>query len=75
MNPVTMKKIQYSALAALLFYIVSNPITYSVVDSIVTSIVGPNTIFKVAEAGCPTGYGLLVHSAVYFIVVLALMYA
>ena len=70
-----MKKIQYSALAALLFYIVSNPITYSVVDSIVTSIVGPNTIFKVAEAGCPTGYGLLVHSAVYFIVVLALMYA
>ena len=70
-----MKKIQYSALAALLYYIVSNPITYSVVDSLVTAIVGPNTMFKVAEAGCPTGYGLIVHSAVYFIIVLALMHA
>jgi hypothetical protein len=70
-----MKKVQYSALAALLYYIVSNPITYSVVDSIVSAVVGPNTIFKVAEAGCPTGYGLLVHSAVFFLVVLALMHA
>jgi hypothetical protein len=75
MNPVTMKKIQYSALAALLYYIISNPITYSVVDSLVTALVGPNTLFKVAEAGCPTGYGLLVHSFVFFLVVLALMYA
>jgi len=31
--------------------------------------------FKVAEAGCPTNYGLLVHSAVFGLVSYYLMHA
>jgi hypothetical protein len=32
-------------------------------------------LFKVAEAGCPTNYGLLVHSVVFGIVSFYLMHA
>jgi hypothetical protein len=60
--------------AALLFFVISSPFTYRLVDSIVGGVVGAvvpqfTTLFKIAEAGCPTNYGLLVHSAVFGIVV------
>jgi hypothetical protein len=59
--------------AALLFFVVSSPFTYRLVDSIVGGVVGSvvpqfTTLFKIAEAGCPTNYGLLVHSAVFGLV-------
>ena len=74
-----MKRAQISLFSALLFYIVSNPITYSVVDTLLMTVLGPllgsaAAIFKVAEGGCPTGYGLLLHSFVFFLVTLGLMY-
>jgi hypothetical protein len=78
-GPQFMKRAQISLFSALLFYIVSNPITYSVVDTLLMTVLGPllgsaAAIFKVAEGGCPTGYGLLLHSFVFFLVTLGLMY-
>jgi len=72
------RKTQASIVAALLFYVVSSPFTYRMVDSIVGTVVGAvvpqfTTLFKVAEAGCPTNYGLLVHSAVFGLVTYYLM--
>jgi hypothetical protein len=60
--------------AALLFFVISSPFTYRLVDSVVGGLVGAvvpqfTTLFKIAEAGCPTNYGLLVHSAVFGLVV------
>ena len=60
--------------AALLFFVISSPFTYRLVDGIVGSFVGAimhqfTTLFKIAEAGCPTNYGMLVHSAVFGLVV------
>ena len=59
--------------AGLLFFVISSPFTYRLVDSVVGGIVGSvvpqfTTLFKIAEAGCPTNYGLLVHSAVFALV-------
>lgn len=78
-SALLMKRAQISLFSALLFYIVSNPITYSVVDTLLMTILGPilgssAALFKVAEGGCPTGYGLLLHSFVFFLVTLGLMY-
>jgi len=64
--------------AALLFYVISSPFTYRLVDSLVGGVVGAvmpqfTTLFKIAEAGSPTNYGLLVHSAVFGLVSYYLM--
>lgn len=72
------RKMQASIVAALLFYVVSSPFTYRMVDSIVGSVVGAvvpqfTSLFKVAEAGCPTNYGLLVHAVVFGLVAYYLM--
>ncbi|NBR61686.1 hypothetical protein EB118_04665 [bacterium] len=68
------EKAQISAFQALLFYIIANPITFSVVDSLVSVITGPYSSFKVAHGGNPTGFGLLLHAFVFFLITLALMY-
>lgn len=72
------RKVQASLVGALLFYVISSPFTYRVVDNIVGTVVRAvipqfASIFKVAEAGCPTNYGLLVHAAVFGLVAYALM--
>ena len=72
------RKLQASLVAALLFYVVSSPFTYRFVDQIVGGVVGSvgpqfTTLFKIAEAGCPTNYGLLVHSVVFGLVTYYLM--
>ncbi len=72
------RKVQASLVAALLFYVVSSPFTYRFVDQIVGGVVGSvvpqfTTLFKIAEAGCPTNYGLLVHSVVFGLVTYYLM--
>jgi hypothetical protein len=66
-------KFQSAALLAVLFFVVSSPMTYRLVDRLVgglVSAVAPQlgSVFKVAEAGCPTQYGLVVHSVVYGLV-------
>lgn len=50
--------------AALLFYVISSPYVYNLVNSVIPG---------VAVAGCPTTLGLIVHSAVYGLIVYYLM--
>lgn len=72
------RKMQAALTAALLFYVISSPFTYRLVDQVVGGVVGAvvpqfTTLFKVAEAGCPTNYGLLLHAAVFGLVSYHLM--
>lgn len=60
-----LKQLQIAAFAGLLFYVLSNPITYTLVDSFVPG--------KLAENGKPTGTGLVVHSVVFAAVTFLLM--
>ena len=46
-------------LAAVLFYVVSNPATYKLVESLL------GRFFKIAMNGSPTPVGLVVHTAVF----------
>lgn len=68
------EKAQISAFQGLLFYLLANPITYSVVDGLVAVVTGPYSNLKVAHGGNATGFGLLLHAFVFFAVTLALMY-
>ena len=72
------KKVQASLVAALLFFVISSPFTYRTVDQLVGGIVGAvvpqfGSLFKIAEAGCPTTYGLAVHAAVFGLITYTLM--
>jgi hypothetical protein len=67
------KKFQHAAALGLLFFVVSSPMTYRLVDSLVggvsTAVVpGYAHWFKIAQAGCPTTYGLAVHAVVFAVV-------
>jgi hypothetical protein len=69
---------QAALTAALLFYVVSSPFTYRLVDQVVGGVVSSivpqfGSLFKIAEGGCPTNYGLLVHAAVFGLVSYYLM--
>jgi hypothetical protein len=64
------RKVQASLIAALLFFVISSPFTYKLVDNVVGTVVRTlipqaASFFKIAEAGCPTNYGLAVHAAVF----------
>jgi hypothetical protein len=50
-------KVKFSLYSTLLFFLVANPLTYKVVNSIVGG---------VAVGGCPTAFGLFLHSLVFF---------
>jgi hypothetical protein len=72
------RKVQHALSFALLFFVISSPMTYRLVDKLVGSILIPISpyiadFFRVAEAGTPTTVGLLVHSAVFGLVAYALM--
>lgn len=55
--------------AVLVFYIIANPMTFRLVDSLLGGVVG-----RIANAGgCPTSLGLIVHSLVFGAVVYSLM--
>lgn len=68
MGKRTTNKVKNSLIATFLFYIISQPFTYSTVNSIV----GGNLISS--AAGCPTTSGLVVHSLVYFLALIGVMY-
>lgn len=66
-------KVKHALTLGLLFFVVSSPYTYKLVDSVVQGFLGSVApqlayLFKIAEGGCPTTYGLLVHSAVFALV-------
>lgn len=63
-------KVQISLFAGLLFYVISNPVTYTLVNSLLSRVGIP-----IAISGKPTGTGLIVHSLVYAAVTYLLMKA
>jgi hypothetical protein len=72
------RKAQASIVAALLFFVVASPLTYRLVDSLVGGVVtavvpAVAPVFKVAQAGCPTNYGLVLHAVVFGVITYLLM--
>ena len=56
--------------AVLLFFIISNPFTYRLTNSLLGGLTG-----RLADpSGCPTTKGIVVHSVVFGAIVYALMY-
>jgi hypothetical protein len=54
-------KLSAAVLAGLMFFIISNPVVYTLVDSLLGGLLG-----RIATpSGCPTTWGLIVHSAVF----------
>ena len=68
-NYSNMDKWRVSVLSGLIFLLISSPFLYRLVDRTVGSVVG----YKVANDGCPTTYGLLLHTVVFVLVVRLLM--
>ena len=73
-----MSKVKAALTAGILFFIISSPALYKLVDSLVGGVVNavaPSLmhVFRVAESGCPTTYGLVVHSVVFAAIVYHLM--
>jgi hypothetical protein len=54
-------KLSAALLAGLMFFIISNPIIYRLVDDLTGHLLGPIA----TPSGCPTTWGLVVHSAVF----------
>jgi hypothetical protein len=54
-------KLKEALVAGLMFFIISHPIVYKFVDSLVRGLLGPIA----GPGGCPTTWGLIVHSAVF----------
>ncbi len=62
-------KMQAVVIAALLFFIVSHPMTYKLTDSVLGRVAGRIS----GPAGCPTTWGIIVHSIVYGLVAVYLL--
>lgn len=63
-------KVVHAILAAVLFFVVSSPMLYQAVDKVVGGFVSSvmpqfSSVFKVAMSGCPTTYGIFLHSVVF----------
>jgi hypothetical protein len=57
-------KFKYSLYSTLAFFLVANPITFKFVNSLIPG---------VAINGCPTAFGFILHSIVFFGVLYGLM--
>ena len=60
----------HSLTLAVVFFVLSSPVTYRLVDRLVGGLVGAVSphladTLKIAQAGCPTTYGLAVHAVVF----------
>lgn len=54
-------KLMAAIVAGIMFFIISNPIVYKLVDSVVGGLLGNIA----SPGGCPTTWGLIVHSTVF----------
>ena len=54
-------KLSAAAIAGLMFFIISSPIVYKLVDGLAGGLLGPIA----TPSGCPTTWGLIVHSTVF----------
>jgi len=57
-------KAKYSLYSALAFFLIANPFTYRFTNSLIGSI---------AVGGCPTAFGLILHTVIFFFVLYGLM--
>lgn len=57
-------KVKYSLYSALIFFLIANPATYRVMNSLIPGI---------AVNGCPTAFGLLLHTFVFFLALVGIM--
>ena len=60
----TALKVKFSFLSALIFFLVANPVTFRFVNSIIPG---------VANNGCPTAFGFILHTVVFFLVSFVVM--
>lgn len=62
------RQVTGSITAALLFFIISSPFTYQLTNNMLSTVIGRTT-----DGGSPTHVGLILHSAVYGLIVYHLM--
>jgi hypothetical protein len=62
-------KAKYSFYSALVFFLIANPETFKLVQKVFGGFLLPIA----GDAGCPTPFGLLLHTVLFFIVILGLM--
>ena len=58
-------KAKFSLYSALIFFLVANPVTFRFTNSLIGGI---------AVNGCPTSFGFLLHTVVFFLVSFAIMF-
>lgn len=61
--PGVSQKVSSVILAALLFFIVANPMTFKLYDALVAPVVGHGAI--AGSSGCPTTAGLIAHGVIF----------
>jgi hypothetical protein len=66
-EPEALQKVRYAFYSAIVFLVISSPIMYRIVAAVLGGIVA-------SPAGCPTVFGLLLHTAVFFGVIYGLMF-
>lgn len=59
--PGASPKLSAAIVAGIMFFIISNPVVYKLVDQLLGGLLGPIA----SPSGCPTTWGLIVHSAVF----------
>ncbi len=57
-------KAKFSFYSALLFFVIANPVTFRFVNSLIGG---------VAVGGCPTAFGFILHTLVFFLASYAIM--
>ena len=67
-KPNTQTKLRISLLSAPIFFLIASPYAYILTEKIFGG------LFTVSIFSCPTMNGLLLHSVVFFLVTLGLMY-
>jgi hypothetical protein len=73
------KKFVHCFTLAILFFVLGSPMTFRLVDSLVSSVVGavaPHYVetLRVSQGGCPTTYGLGVHATLFGVVAYYLLH-
>ncbi len=61
-------KAKYSFYSAIVFFLVANPETYRIVNHFLSPFIG-----QTASGLCPTPFGVIVHTILFFCAMLALM--
>ena len=60
-------KAKYAFYSTLIFFLIANPETYKMTQSLFSF------FFNTSSGGCPTPFGLLLHTILFFFILLGLM--